>query len=276
MAFQLKNIKVTHVSLVHKAANRRTVILKADTEDRPDLREVTILKLDAPKKMVFGIVYAPDELDTQGDMAKQDDIELAAHEFMKTLSLHNVDRDHSFKNEQAFVAESWIVRKGDELFGADKIGSWAVGIKVQDDALWASIEKGDITGLSMAGTADKIQLSKSDEGDTLVARIITAMKAAFTKQFKEIDAMEKQDIQKMIDESITEAVKDLPAPLTKEQMAEVFKAAVEPIAKPLTERLDKIEKASPGSKQDDETIRKEQEDLHKLGAEIAKIINDGR
>jgi hypothetical protein len=85
--------------------------------------------------------------------------------------------------------------------------------------------------------------------------------------------MKEKEVQEMIDkalEPVNKAIKELPKPLTKEEMVKVFGEAV----KPWDERLKKIEKTSKGSAQDDDDIKKN-EDLEKLGGEMAKAVNEG-
>ena len=158
MTIRLQNINVEWISLVKKGANKRSVIFKSADGDpsAPELRNIAIEKIDEEKRMIFGIVYAPDDLDTQGEYAKAEDIEKAAHAFMKNLRNDRIDKQHNETPEGAFVAESWIVREGDPLFKDEKVGAWAVGIKVEDDDLWKAAKDDEIGGLSMGGTADKI------------------------------------------------------------------------------------------------------------------------
>ena len=45
---------------------------------------------------------------------------------------------------RSFVAESWITKGSDPLFPDEPEGSWAVGIRVEDESLWASVKKGEL------------------------------------------------------------------------------------------------------------------------------------
>lgn len=67
--------------------------------------------------------------------------------------MKNIDREHSFSPEDAYVAESWIVRKGDALFPDEPEGAWAVGVRVGDPDLWRQLKSGELTGFSLAGFA---------------------------------------------------------------------------------------------------------------------------
>ena len=265
MANLLKDIDVTFISLVRKGANKKTIIFKS-AEEAEDLKEIEIKKFDNKKGIVYGIVYAPDEVDTQGDLAKADEIEKASQNFMRNLSNHNVDKQHSFEKEDAFVSESWIVRKNDELFPDEKQGAWAVAIKVESDELKKEIEDGNITGLSMAGSAKRIK--KSDNEDDLLTKI--------RNLFKKENNMDGKEVQAMIDESITKAVEGLPKQQTPEELAVVIKSALDALdlnkgLDELKETVEKMSKENSGSIQT-EISKDELAKCDEEGEAIAKHI----
>jgi hypothetical protein len=179
MPTELKDIQVDFISLVSSGANGKRVIWKkASDHAAGDIAFETSLRKvvkDDEKRMVYGIVYSPEDVDSQGEFATRAEIEKAAYGFMKGLRLCNVDAQHDFDPKAAFVAESWLTKGVDPLFPSDPEGSWAVGIRVEDDGLWSSVKKGDIGGLSMAGYAKKIR--KGEDGflakiEELVGRLL--------------------------------------------------------------------------------------------------------
>ena len=334
MIRRLQNINVEWISLVKKGANKRSVIFKSADGDlsAPELRIVPIAKIDEEKRKIYGIVYSPDDVDTQDEYAKAEDIEKAADSFMKDLRNDRVDKQHSEKPEPAFVAESWLIRKTDPLFPDETEGAWAVGIKVEDEDLWKSAKDGEIGGLSMGGTADKIvekALSFDDasnldglfehlmtlersissimsdesvenrksaiEGsiDQFKTRVLegvaksdeTGILSRFLKVFKrkpepvEDEDMDKKETEALIDEKLgkfkEEIAKELSPEENKETLGKIMKGAFDECVKPLNERIEKIEKATPGSAQGDEetTNEKSDEELEALGADIAKCAN---
>ncbi|MGX7835477.1 XkdF-like putative serine protease domain-containing protein [Campylobacter fetus subsp. venerealis] len=191
MAKRLKNIAITHISLVKEGANGKSVIYKSKDALEDYFRSVKIAKNDTEKGIVYGIVYSPDEIDTQGDAASAAEIEKAAFSFMKGLNIKNVDRDHNFKPEGAYICESWIVKSGDPLFPNEKEGSWAVGIKLESDELKEAVKKGDLKALSMAGTAIK------EEDDGLLKSILKGFEAILKgfnaeKNIKEGEQLERE------------------------------------------------------------------------------------
>jgi hypothetical protein len=330
MAVELKNIVVKYISLVGKAANKRQFIYKSADKDEPTVeREIKIAKYDDEKGLVYGIVYAPDDLDTDQEFATSETIEKAAYQFMADLSLHNVDAQHDFQKRDAVVVESWLTKAGDPLFPDDPPGSWAVGIKVNDEALKADIRDGKVKGLSMAGTADKATTKAAtfnesraiDDMWTLTSALervvrsivddeavedkaavisdnVDQFKAALLEKFKltnkaekpaglfrrltgmiyktqktGVETMEEKDVKNLVSETVEKAVKDLPTPITKEELTEGVKTVVEKAVKPIVERIEALEKASPGSKQKPDADGDDSDDWAELGDEIAKSVN---
>lgn len=165
MPNELSDIDVLFVSLVHKGANQKQIIWKSAraTEEAVELKHITFKKIDDDKQMVYGIVYAPEEVDTDGDFATAEEIEKAAYNFMRHRRTDKVDQQHDYNPDEGFVAESWILKSGDPVFPEEPVGAWAVGIKVENSETWALVKSGEITGLSMAGEANRTEVEKIDE-----------------------------------------------------------------------------------------------------------------
>ncbi len=152
---RLRDIRVHFLSLVPAAANQRTVLVKSASRSGCVVLEkaLRIEKTDAARKTVYGVVYAPDETDTEGDTVSAEEIRRAAYAFMREGRTGQIDSDHDGQAGKGYVAESWIVRAGDPLFPDEPPGTWAVGVNVTDAATWQRIERGELRGLSMAGLA---------------------------------------------------------------------------------------------------------------------------
>lgn len=196
MARQIKKLEVEFISLVKTPANGKGIQLK-DSDANASLFKVT--KTDDELQRVYGIVYAPDEVDSQGDWASANTIRKAANDFMRKDRNTNVDEDHNFSRTDAFVAESWIVRKNDPLFSEQ--GAWAVGIQVLSKDLWDEVKEGRFSGLSLAGYAETEEAEKADDDEppTWFQRFMFPNKFKNQPQESEMDA---QAIQKMIDDAL--------------------------------------------------------------------------
>jgi hypothetical protein len=178
---KLKNVVVDFISLVHRGANRKTIIYKAGEDGKPPL--ISIRKVDTDKHLVYGIVYSPDEVDSQGDFAPKEVIREMAYNFMKEGKLNNIDRQHNYKAGYGFLAESWLTKINDPVFPEEREGSWAVVIKVEDDNLWNEIKEGKITGLSMAGEAETDPVPGNPGGEDIM-KMFSDFKCFFAEKME--------------------------------------------------------------------------------------------
>jgi len=233
MPRELQDIEVTYISLVEAGANKKNIIFKSDENEPVWNKEINISKKDEKEGVVYGIVYSPDEVDTQGDFAKTKEIKKAAYNFMKKKRVDSVDTSHSFKKAGAFVCESWILKKDDPLFKKEKEGSWAVGIKIEDEKLKKDIEDGKIKALSMAGTAKTKEVEKAD---TTLKELITSLKEIFSTVNFSVGGYSYQKNQTK-GESMEKEQKD--TKLQKEQI-ELLKGAVNEALEPFTKEIEDL------------------------------------
>jgi len=194
---KLKDINITHISLVKDGANGKEIIYKSEDTSPVYTKEINISKSNIEKGIVYGIVYSPDEIDTQGDFTDINEIEKASYNFMKSKNILNVDTNHDFNNKEAFVCESWILKGNDPVFPNEKIGSWAVGIKLEDEELKKSVKNKEIKALSMAGICHKEEVIKVDNEAKEETKIV---KDDFIQTFKKALAVivkeQKEEIKK--------------------------------------------------------------------------------
>ncbi len=121
--------------------------------------EVPIAKINTRKRIVYGVVYQPEEPDSQNHFMNSATIETAAHRFMSVS--RKVDEMHDYEKGAGIPVESFIVRDGDKDFvhhdgvkkGKAMVGAWVVGTKVTSDDLWKRVLKGEIKAYSLAGMA---------------------------------------------------------------------------------------------------------------------------
>ncbi|MGE6260878.1 XkdF-like putative serine protease domain-containing protein [Heyndrickxia sporothermodurans] len=163
MPRELINANITHVSYVDKGANKKQFFLTKSTEQPTFQKEVKVFinKEEEEQKLVYGLVYEPDVEDSHGDFMKAEEIEKAAHGFMKDA--RNIDKQHDFNAGVGEVVESYIA-PADFTIGEQTItkGSWVLVTKASDD-IWEEIKKGEITGYSMAGKAETIEKQNNEK-----------------------------------------------------------------------------------------------------------------
>ena len=185
MPNRLKDLEVEFISLVKSPANGLPLVLK-----QAGSRVFLLEKMDEERQVAYGIVYAPDVVDAQNDFADRFEIEKAAYRFMKAKRQDQVDQNHDFQPVVgAYIAESWIVKADDPWFPMP--GAWAVGIKVEDPAVWAALKSGDLQGLSMAGGAVREEVTKGAADAVLVGLVQTLSQQvqALSKQVSDLTGL---------------------------------------------------------------------------------------
>lgn len=115
-----------------------------------------ISKIEPKKQMVGGIIYEPDEVDTQNDYTTTEEITAARDRFMekygkdpKRIKVMHKGKAFYFPVIECFQPEE-DTKKGNDVI---KAGSWWMMLKITDPEIWGLIEKGELQGFSMGGRA---------------------------------------------------------------------------------------------------------------------------
>lgn len=184
-AYAISDAKISFVSLVDKAANKRQfLITKAENGAATFQSFGKILKAEADSHFVTGIVYEPMTEDTDGNYMTEEEIAKAAHWFMKNAGA--ADIQHCFeKSDGVEVVESYVAKSDMEIEGTPVTkGTWIMTMEVSDGEIWKSIQKGAITGFSMGGIGnyseedvdlDNIAKAKSEEPKGLLKKLAKAL-----------------------------------------------------------------------------------------------------
>lgn len=239
---RITNLIPSHVSIVDKAANKRSFLLMKSDQQPNVEADVKLLKRDEAQQIVYGVVYEPDVVDAHGDFMDAEEIEKAAHVFLKEF--RNIDKQHDFTSKVGEVIESYIAPADFELGGQTVTkGTWMMAVKVVDD-VWQSIQKGEYTGFSLAGygNVEKAQgefTATLHEGESVLTKEDTSFLAKLKKFFAPL--LEHEQVQKEQGEEVMT--------MTKEELQAVVDEAVE---KAVTKALAKQEApAEPASPQDE-------------------------
>lgn len=141
------------LSRFNSGAKRKDLsrVLAEKGEDGRWQRYVPIAKMEAPLRTIWLEVYVPMERDTQGDWMTGTEIWKAMTYYMENAQ--RVDATHDFVERDVQVVECFQARKGDVDFSA---GAWVLGLKINDDEVWKSVEEGEYRMVSMAGLAREI------------------------------------------------------------------------------------------------------------------------
>jgi len=110
-------------------------------------------KADKEEHIVCGVVYTPDEEDSQGDKANAEEIRKAAYQFMEQVQTFKVM--HKGNKVKVKVLESYVAPAAFTIAKqAVKKGTWLITVRVLDKAIWKAVKDGELTGFSMAGYAN--------------------------------------------------------------------------------------------------------------------------
>ncbi len=288
---KLENVKVTHVSYVDKAANKKSFFLtKAEGKPTFETAVKLVTKADDPQKLVYGVVYEPETEDAHGDYMDAETIEKAAHSFMEDYQ--QIDKQHDFTTSAGKVVESYVAP--DEMTINDTTitkGTWVLVTKATDE-MWEDIQKGEFTGYSLAGTAEVEEIKKQTKNNfnrRKTFRDVNAAIEAFQSaawsildNYSSDDADKVAEIQKEVSE-LSELIGTIQTTkaVTKqgvvngiksffstkkskeehEMTEEELKKALGEALNPITERLQKLEDAKNGEGEltDEEKKKKEEE-----------------
>lgn len=154
---------------VHRPASMRVV--DDEIEEKDDVKaesartrwrgSALLVKADVKRRIVYGVVLKPrlspkgepvGDADTQGHRARAEEIEKAAHDFMKRSRQHDAHHRDVLPLEKACPVESYLAPQDLVLDGKSiPAGSWVMAVHVPDDELWAEVESGEINAFSIRG-----------------------------------------------------------------------------------------------------------------------------
>lgn len=162
--------RVKFVSLLGKGANRMPVLYKDEASSLVEHR--TLMKYDAEDGDLLTVTFAPEYRDSDLTIASAEVIKEMAYSHAESgFKLDLFHDGEALKPEEAFVAQSFIIQKGDPRFAdwkdrdgvpVDVTGGWGNVIRLVKPELRAAARSGDIGGVSVYGPAI-VALNKSDQ-----------------------------------------------------------------------------------------------------------------
>jgi len=124
------------------------------TEER-----VELVQADEEKRWVTGLVMVPGEPDTDNEFILAEGIEDAIGTFAshrRHFLNHGVDITDQVELVESYLAPvDFLVQ--DERMGKQNVpkGSWVMTLHILDDALWAAVKSGELTGFSARGLVSR-------------------------------------------------------------------------------------------------------------------------
>lgn len=169
---KIKSAIITTIALCKKGKNRLPVLYKADDGA---IAEFETLVKGNDEGELLAVVYTPTLDDVDGDFTDRTALKKMAHRFNRDY--RQIDIQHNGKvltKEQAYIAESFIIAKGDERFAnwtdydnnpVNLENAWAVVVKLEEEVLRKAYREGQFNGVSMFGDAvvEMVSAKSADE-----------------------------------------------------------------------------------------------------------------
>ncbi len=222
------------VSAVGNPAQPSDWIMMKSEDDNYDWKSSSPLVLKQKEDKDLRIAYAsalvPNVVDKDGDVVPATVIRKMAHNFLKEDG--DIDEEHNLIEGKGEVVESWLLKEERSFElpdGEEKVypaGTWMLGIEFVPET-WEKIKSGELSGLSIYGKSQHIELKSSFEcphcGEKVMVDNTENGKVKFIKPLsdeeeKNYDTMSEEDINE-INEQLTEL---------KEQLSEVKDELNEP------------------------------------------------
>ena len=129
--------------------------------------ERTIVIKDQDQRLVYGDVYKPFDLDSDGECMTHEDVVEMAHNFMAHGRVNKVDVGHSLEESGVLVVESFIAKENDP--DGFVPGAWVIGVKVIPDEIWDKVKKCELNAFSFYGSVERVP----HEAEVTIARKVT-------------------------------------------------------------------------------------------------------
>lgn len=124
--------------------------------------KLRVHKADGYKQLVYGVVLEPNALDSQDDFMLPDQVEKAAHGYLKkvargkaTVTKLQHQAKSFFRDKPGVVpVESYIAPVDFTLDGKEMVkkGTWVMCVHVEDHDVWQDVLAGKYTGFSIGGS----------------------------------------------------------------------------------------------------------------------------
>jgi hypothetical protein len=183
--YRILDANITHVSLCRRGKNRLPVLVKSEG-DQQSITWTPLVKYDEDKGEMLTLVTIPEHFDSDGDVSGPEVVKKMCDTW--ALNGGQVDINHDLQvlsRDQVFVAENYIVSKGDERFEGwvdldgepvDATGGWAQRYVFLDEDLKKAAREGEIGGVSLYGPAQVETLSKMD-AEGVLAELASLVRA---------------------------------------------------------------------------------------------------
>lgn len=175
---ELENMIVDVVSIVAHPAIEKNFLAFSD-DSKIEKTSVKYQFSNDEKMQLLGVALVPDKpiyRKMDGEefyvVFTKEEIENIVHVFMKKGLTKSLNVEHSNKDANSYIFQSFIVDEKIQaplLLGDVPVGSWIIGVQVEDVDLWKDIKAGKRNGFSIEGLFQMLLTDKViKEGEELV------------------------------------------------------------------------------------------------------------
>jgi hypothetical protein len=217
--------RVTMVSLCRRGKNTLKTLYKGEGGARLQALVKASAEFDE-RGQLLAVVAAPNLEDADGDTFESPEaIERAAHHFLRAGADLDLHHDlQPLKKDDAFVAESFVIQKGDSRFAdwsdyeghkVDVTGGWGMVIQIDDPTLRKSYRDGEWDGVSLYAPVARMRtVAKADTSIASELRKVFEDAGIINPQTDEDFDMDAKELAEVLKASNTELVKAVVAAVT--------------------------------------------------------------
>lgn len=126
------------------------------SQAQPFEKRAAIATTDAERQIAVGVAMVPDSVDTDGDFERPATIQRLSEGYMERLAANDADSGimHAvFPGTNTISHVENRVLDDPEIIGDTEYpaGTWVVGKRVKDDAIWKLVQNGTLSGFSIGG-----------------------------------------------------------------------------------------------------------------------------
>ena len=204
----------------------------------------------------------------------EETIEQLAHSFIKKGYQNNSSLEHEAKLSGMSVVETWIVKDKDKdksnAYGKQyEQGTWVAMMKVEDDAVWEKVKKGEVKGFSIDAVLGlqeikfKNEVNMSDNTKSIADAIKDGFKsvlATFSNENKEAVIEEpKEEV-----ETVAETTQEVENEFDYEAFKKDLEAVLAELSKQVDSKIDSVKAEF------SETLKTKETEIETLKTELSK------
>lgn len=296
MAKKIKKYKVGIDSETYAISMVESPAIESDFVALNKEEEQKVFLEKEEKYMVYGAALIPDK-DIYRNNGEQEfyisftkeSIEKMSQDFFKDYRQHNVTLDHETDASDITVVESWL--KADINYdksialGLEKelpVGTWFIGMKVNQIDVWKRIKSGELKGFSVESMISLEEFEKQNKEDMIETnenfwtRLKDVLSEAFMKCTMKNLNEETIEVEEELEEEVpaqeNEAQPEAEIKPSEEIQEEKVEDAPEPEEKPVTEPETKPE-TQPEHNPLEELIKNLQEEVKALRESNASLTD---